>query len=438
LNITVKAEQPADSKLAATVTVEAADVNAAVKKAYKDVANRYNFSGFRRGRAPRPVIDNMVGHEYVLGLATEDVVSQAEPLMLNELDVVVCGEIDYSQVTSVVEGEDFSYGVVIPLIPEYELSSYDAVDIELPPAGATESEIDAQVDILRSYVTTFEDAAEDDVVEDEDIVTYDVEDIEGAERYAGENRAYTIGSPAMPAEFYDQLKGMKVGDEKEVSWTPEGDDAQPVKAKMTLKGIRRRNVPELTDELVKNDFGFDDINALRDAVKTEIETDKGRQIPVLRESRALNTLAERLGLDEVPETYQNTVYNELVQQILSQVQSAGMTIDQYLAARGIAVQSFVDDMHAQAAERARQSLALDALARHLGLEVTEEDIDNEISEAGITDEEAAAAMRKQLVDEGRIPALRSSIKRGKALDWLLDNLNVTEVEEATQIVENEE
>lgn len=438
MNITVKAEQPADSKLAATVTVEAADVNAAVKKAYKDVANRYNFSGFRRGRAPRPVIDNMVGHEYVLGLATEDVVSQAEPLMLNELDVVVCGEIDYSQVTSVVEGEDFSYGVVIPLIPEYELSSYDAVDIELPPAGATESEIDAQVDILRSYVTTFEDAAEDDVVEDEDIVTYDVEDIEGAERYAGENRAYTIGSPAMPTEFYDQLKGMKVGDEKEVSWTPEGDDAQPVKAKMTLKGIRRRNVPELTDELVKNDFGFDDINALRDAVKTEIETDKGRQIPMLRESRALNNLAERLGLDEVPETYQNTVYNELVQQILSQVQSAGMTIDQYLAARGIAVQSFVDDMHAQAAERARQSLALDALARHLGLEATEEDIDNEISEAGITDEEAAAAMRKQLVDEGRVPALRSSIKRGKALDWLLDNLNVTEVEEATQIVENEE
>jgi trigger factor len=115
-----------------------------------------------------------------------------------------------------------------------------------------------------------------------------------------------------------------------------------------------------------------------------------------------------------------------------------MTIDQYLAARGIAIQSFVDDMHAQAAERARQSLALDALARHLGLEATEEDIDNEISEAGITDEEAAAAMRKQLVDEGRVPALRSSIKRGKALDWLLDNLNVTEVEEATQIVENEE
>jgi len=159
---------------------------------------------------------------------------------------------------------------------------------------------------------------------------------------------------------------------------------------------------------------------------------------MLRESRALNNLAERLGLDEVPETYQNTVYNELVQQILSQVQSAGMTIDQYLAARGIAVQSFVDDMHAQAAERARQSLALDALARHLGLEATEEDIDNEISEAGITDEEAAAAMRKQLVDEGRVPALRSSIKRGKALDWLLDNLNVTEVEEATKIVENEE
>ena len=438
MNITVKAEQPADSKLAATVTVEAADVNAAVKKAYKDVANRYNFSGFRRGRAPRPVIDNMVGRDYVLGLATEDVVSQAEPLVLNELDVVVCGDIDYSKVESVVEGQDFSYDVVIPLIPEYDLDSYDAVDIELPPAGATESEIDAQVDILRSYVTTFEDAPEGEAVADEDIVTYDVEDVEGAERYAGENRAYTIGSPAMPEEFYEQLKGMKVGDEKEVSWTPAGDDAQPAKAKMTLKAIRRRNVPELTDELVKNDFGFDNIDALRDAVKTEIETDKGRQIPMLRESRALNALAERLGLEEVPEDYQTTVYNELVQQILSQVQSAGMTIDQYLAARGIAVQSFVDDMRAQAAERARQSLALDALARHLGLEATEEDIDNEIAEAGITDEKQAAAMRQQLVDEGRVPAVRSSIKRGKALDWLLDNLNVTEVEEATKIVENEE
>ena len=118
MNITVKAEAPADSKLAATVTVSSADVDAAVKKAYKDIANRYNFPGFRRGRAPRPVIDNMVGREYVLGIATEEIAQQVEPLMLDELDVVPVAEVDYSEVESVVEHEDYEMKVTVPLIPE--------------------------------------------------------------------------------------------------------------------------------------------------------------------------------------------------------------------------------------------------------------------------------------------------------------------------------
>ena len=437
MNITVKAEAPADNKLVAQVTVAQADVDAAVKKAYKEVANRYNFQGFRRGKAPRPIIDNMVGREYVLGIATEEVVREAEPLLVNELDVVACGDIDYSEVEAVAEGADFTYQVTIPLIPTAELSSTDAVEIEMPPAGATDDEIKAQVDLLLAYSTTFEDAPEGATVADDDIVTFAIEDVEGAERFASDSRVYTIGSPVMPAEFYDAVKGMAVGDAKEVSWTPEGDEA-PVKANVTVKLIRQRHTPELTDELVKENFGFDDVAALNDAVKGEIEADKGRQLPQLKESRALDALVERLQLDEIPEAYEQLVYSELGQTVLNQVSQAGMSLDQYLAQRGIAAESFVADLHEQAKERARQSIALDALAAKLGLEATAEDIVDQIKEAGVEAEEAIASMRAQLEADGRIPAVRASIRRSKALDWLLDNAKVTEVEESADIVPNDE
>lgn len=422
MNITASDVQ--DAKLTATVTIPAADVDAAIKKAYKDAANKYRFPGFRAGRAPRPVIDNMLGKEATLAQATNDILAADEPAVLNELDIVPLKEGDYKELDLVKDHEDYTYTVTFSLRQSVELNSYEPVEIEMPPAEVTEGEIDAQIEMLMGYHATFEEA--DRAVQNDDYVTASVKDVKGATRFAGENRMFVVGSENFPTEVNEGLVGMKKDESKEISWTPMGDNAEEVTIEVTINNVKERKLPELTDEFVKENFGFDTIAAMRDGVKEELEGDKTSKLPGLKENRAVAALSERLELEKVDEDYEQSVFSELGQTFLQNLSSRGMTLDVWLQASGLTSEAFIADLHRQANDVARESLALDALARHLEIEVSDEDVDKEFVDAGVEDVEASKA---QFVADGRMPAVRDSIRRSKAVDWLVENAKVTEVDE---------
>lgn len=422
MNITASDVQ--DAKLTATVTIPAADVDAAIKKAYKDAANKYRFPGFRAGRAPRPVIDNMLGKEATLAQATNDILAANEPAVLNELDIVPLKEGDYKELDLVKDHEDYTYTVTFSLRQSVELNSYEPVEIEMPPAEVTEGEIDAQIEMLMGYHATFEEA--DGPVQNDDYVTASVKDVKGATRFAGENRMFVVGSENFPTEVNEGLVGMKKDESKEISWTPMGDNAEEVTIEVTINNVKERKLPELTDEFVKENFGFDTIAAMRDGVKEELEGDKTSKLPGLKENRAVAALSERLELEKVDEDYEQSVFSELGQTFLQNLSSRGMTLDVWLQASGLTSEAFIADLHRQANDVARESLALDALARHLEIEVSDEDVDKEFVDAGVEDVEASKA---QFVADGRMPAVRDSIRRSKAVDWLVENAKVTEVDE---------
>ena len=422
MNITASDVQ--DAKLTATVTIPAADVDAAIKKAYKDAANKYRFPGFRAGRAPRPVIDNMLGKEATLAQATNDILAANEPAVLNELDIVPLKEGDYQELDLVKDHEDYTYTVTFSLRQSVELSSYEPVEIEMPPAEVTEGEIDAQIEMLMGYHATFEEV--DRPVQNDDYVTAAVKDIKGATRFAGENRMFVVGSENFPTEVNEGLVGMKKDESKEISWTLMGEDGEEITIEVTINNVKERKLPELTDEFVKENFGFDTIAAMREGVKEELEGDKTSKLPGLKENRAVAALSERLELEKVDEDYEQSVFSELGQTFLQNLSSRGMTLDVWLQASGLTSEAFIADLHRQANDVARESLALDALARHLEIEVTDEDVDKEFVDAGIEDVEASKA---QFVADGRMPAVRDSIRRSKAVDWLVENAKVTEVDE---------
>lgn len=422
MNITASDVQ--DAKLTATVTIPAADVDAAIKKAYKDAANKYRFPGFRAGRAPRPVIDNMLGKEATLAQATNDILAANEPAVLNELDIVPLKEGDYKELDLVKDHEDYTYTVTFSLRQSVELNSYEPVEIEMPPAEVTEGEIDAQIEMLMGYHATFEEV--DRPVQNDDYVTASVKDVKGATRFAGENRMFVVGSENFPTEVNEGLVGMKKDESKEISWTPMGDNAEEVTIEVTINNVKERKLPELTDEFVKENFGFDTIVAMRDGVKEELEGDKTSKLPGLKENRAVAALSERLELEKVDEDYEQSVFSELGQTFLQNLSSRGMTLDVWLQASGLTSEAFIADLHRQANDVARESLALDALARHLEIEVSDEDVDKEFVDAGVEDVEASKA---QFVADGRMPAVRDSIRRSKAVDWLVENAKVTEVDE---------
>ena len=420
LNIT--ASDVKDAKLTATVTIPAADVDAAIKKAYKDTAKKYRFPGFRAGKAPRPVIDAALGAEATLAQATNDLIAANEPAVLNELDIVPTKNGDYKELDLAKDHEDYTYTVEFSLRPAAELSSYDAVEIEMPPAEVTESEINNQVEMLLNYRATFEDV-EDRAVEAEDYVTVDLKAVENADNFAAEGRMLIAGSDSNPKEFNEALIGANVED---------GEEAETHTVEVTVKGIKVRNTPELTDELVKSDFGFDSIDAMRDAIKLEIEQDKASRLPAEKENRCVAALAERLQLEEMDADYEQSVFEELGQNFLSNLAARGMTLDTWLPASGLTMEQFIGDLHKQANDVARESLALDALARELKIEVTEDDVNAEFEKAGVKDVEASKA---EFIADGRMPAVRESIRRSKAVDHLVENAKVTEVDETAKDAE---
>ena len=403
MKITVTAEEPKDNKVAAKLTIPAADVDAAVKKTYKDFAHKYNFQGFRRGHAPRPVIDGILGKESVLAQATNDLLNAAEPLMLEELNIVPVGRPDFAQDADLAkEGQDYTIDVTIGV--------------------------------------RYEDVPEGEAAQEGDVVKADIENVEGAEKLAGEGQTLALVDGQVPDEVKQALTGAKVGDVVDIAWTIKHEDGEEshehsYKAKATVKGIQRPTTPELDDEFAKKSFGYDTVDEFKSAVRDEIAEDKKVNLPNLKEDRVVEAVGERLQLDEVPADYQEEVFNELGQEVLGQMQRSGISLDMYLKARNISPDAFIADLHAQAEERARQSLALDAIARQLGLEATDEDVRNEFEKANVGDVDKAI---EQWRSEGRLPAIRDSIKRTKALDWLVENAQVTIVDEAAEAAKESE
>ncbi|MDO4537661.1 MAG: trigger factor [Coriobacteriales bacterium] len=435
MNITVTTEKPENGQLVATLTISKKDVDAAVAKTYKEIARKYAFQGFRRGRAPRPVIDGIVGRQAVLADATNSLLNEAEPLMIEQLDVVPLGQINYGENPALVaEKSDYTIEAKIAVRPDVELDTYDAPTIKMPPEEVTEAEIDQQIEVLLSYRTTFEDVEEDRGAEDGDIVVANVENVSNLREYEGTNRMFALDDERLQQEWRDGLRGMKKDEEKEISWTrshTHDDETHEatMAAKVTVVALRRSVTPELNEENVKDDFGFETIDELREAVKEEVAHDKSTTLPQLKEDRLVEAVGEHLTLEEIPAAYTEQIFNEIANQFLSQLQGQGMSLDMYLKSRGATPDDFVNDLRSQADERARQSLALDALAAHLGVEVSEDDVVAEFENAGVPNVKSSIDEFRR---DGRLPAVRESIRRTKALEWLVENAQVEIVDEVAE------
>ncbi len=432
MNITATADKTSNDKVSVTLTVAAADVDAAIDSAYKEIAKKYAFQGFRRGRAPRPVINGIVGKDAVLAQATEELLEQAQPFMLDELDIVAIDKPKFAEDGNPVEEhKDYTVSAEISIPPVCELDTYDAPSITMPPETATDAEIEQQIEQFITYSTRLVDVDDPKAVVDEKSgVVCNVEDVENATPYVGTDRHFNLGIGYLPQGLVQGFVGMKVGDTKEISWTMgEGDDAITVKLNATLNKIQKEVVPELNDEFAKNSMGYDTVAELKAALKDEIEKDKQTSLPSLKEDRLVIEVGKHLTIDKVPEVYENQVFQEIGNEFLNQLQRQGTSLDQFLASRGLQFDQFLSDLHSQANDRARQSLALNAIARHFNLEATQDDVIEEFKNAGKDDVEAAISEFKAA---GQLPAIRESIRRAKAVKWLVDNAKVEIVDEIAE------
>lgn len=422
-----------------TVTIEAAEIDARIKKTYKDFGAKYRFPGFRPGHVPRPVIDSNLGKDAVRSTVTDELLNESFPLAVDENDLNIISQPKFGDVEGLVEeGKDFTFSAEFEVKPVLELSDYSPVHIEVPFKKASEAEIDEQIEALGNYYYDYKNAPANTKVKLENSVeiTLVVKDDKGEvmESLGAEDRLYELGQGLFPAAFDDALLGMKKGETKSITLNVAEnpcmmtsilkDKTEEVTFEVEVKAVKKKIAPEVTDEWVKETLGFADVAELRVRMGESIEQQKGDIIPRIMENNALFALQERL-IGEVPAVMAEEAERDLLQNFFTQLQNQGATLDAYLKAQDITADKFKEDVKLQAVDTVKQNLALDAWARHAGIEVSDEEIVEEFKNSGAQDPDA---LYDEWKAQGRLHIVREGVMRGKALEALLAEADVEEVE----------
>ena len=195
-----------------------------------------------------------------------------------------------------------------------------------------------------------------------------------------------------------------------------------------VKVVKKKILPEVTDEWVKETIGFDDVASMRSTIADSIAQQKSAMMPRIKENAVLVAVAERLE-GEAPESMREEAESTLIQDFFQQLQSQNMSFDLYLAQQGMTPDQFKEDVKLQAADIAAQDLALDAWARHFGLEATEEDVLAEFAKSGA---EKPEALKAEWRENGQLHLVRQGVSRTKAVMDLMEKAVVTEVEPGAQ------
>ena len=432
-----KVESLEDNRAKITVTIEASEIDARINRAYKEVAKKNSFPGFRKGKAPRAVIDAAFGAGYVAATVTEDVVNDMMPLAIDGADLFPVGQAQFDEIASVVAGEDFMFSFSIGLRTEIELSSYEPVAIEMPAAEVTDAEIDMQYDAIIDQYAQFEVAAEGAKAAEGDRLVMAMQAAddksEKIDQLTSDEFQYTIGSGLMPAEFDEKLVGAAAGDKLEFSVPVAESTAaylkelvgktESVSFTIEVKELKTKVAPTVDDAWVADNFGFETVAELRERISESLTQQKADFLPRLKEDRVLYALLERV-TDEAPEAMVEEQEQDLLQEFFQQLQRSGQTYDAYLKANNLTAAQVKDDIKQQAAEVVKQNLALDAWARHFEIACEESDVQAEFIKASADEWESLYNSWKQA---GRLHLVREGVLRSKAMNAAVEGAVVTEI-----------
>ncbi len=439
--VETKVEALEDNSSKVTITLDAKDVDARIKAAYKDFANKYNFPGFRKGKAPRPVIDNALGKEAVRATVTDDVVNGLTPIAIDENDLYPIAKPAFPEDPGLVEGgKPYTFSFTVECKPTVELSNYEPVEIELPGETATDAEIDEQIEHFREHYYSFKDAPANTKVKADSELTIALKTADDADKavesLCTDERPYTMGAGLLPDAFEEKILGLKKGEVAEFDLDmPENPPVllRALKGKteklhfeVTVKAVRKKILPEVTDEWAKETLGFEDVADLRTRLGESLTTQKQQMMPGLKERACLNKLIERCDV-EPPKSMCESAETNLLQELFQQLQASGLSFDAYLEQMGLKADTFKDDIKLQAADTVKQDLALDAWARHFEMTVSGKEVTEEFVKAGVDD---PAALEEDWRKNGQIHMVREGILRTKAVKDIMDKAKVTEAKPA--------
>ena len=408
-----------------TIEVSAEDLEKAMQSAYQKAKGRISIPGFRKGKAPRKMIEQMYGK----GIFLEDAVNALIPehyskaLSECELEIVSQPQID---VTQMEPGKALIFTAEVAVKPEVTLGEYKGVEVPKAEIEVTEEEIEASIkreQEKNSRTVTVEDRA----AEEGDIVTIDFEGFVDGEAFeGGKGEAYplTLGSHTFIPGFEEQLVGAKTGDHVEVNVTfPEEYQAKELAGKAAVfqcdvKKIEAKELPELNDDFAKDVSEFDTLAEYKEDVKKNLTESKEKEALRAKEDAAIEKIIENAEM-EIPEAMIDTQCRQMMNDFGRRMQSQGLSMEQYFQFTGQTAEKMMEDMKPQALKRIQTRLVLEKIVEVENIQPTEEEVDEEISKMAAMYKMEADKL-KELVGEREMEQMKKDMAVQKAVTFVAE------------------
>lgn len=422
------------NKVKVIVEVEEAEFEKDLDVAFSKLAGQVKLPGFRKGKAPRKVLEAHIGQEYARDEAFREALPNyySEAVKEHEVDVIAPPEID---ITDGMESGPVSFDAVVEVRPAVEIDGYTGLEVEIPKVYVSEDDVDEAVDRMRQQfselVTVDRAAAKGDRAVINIAAEHEGEAVPGM---TADDYVYEVGSGATGIDEIDEeLEGASAGDELSFSAKhPTEEEAEPLQFTITVNEIQEALLPEPTDEWVKENSEFETHDALRADYREKMEKSRKVQGHTARRNKVAETVAELVSDDDVPEAMIEGEVENRVQDMAMRLQAQGLSFEQYMQFSGQDQASMVSELRAGAKTASKLDLALRAIAERESLEVTDEEIADEFDKVADQFDRPVEEVKADLAAGGQLPAVRADLLKTKTLDWLVEQTKVVD-EDGQQI-----
>ena len=416
-----------------TIEVSAEDLDKAMEKAYQKQKSRISLPGFRKGKAPRKMIESMYGKGVFMEDAVNSLVPQEYTKALGECDLEIVSQPEIN-VTQMEPGKALIFTADVAVKPEVTLGDYKGVEVPKSEIAVTDEEVDAEVKKEQDKNARTV-AVEDRAAANGDITTIDFEGfVDGVAFDGGKGTDYalTLGSGTFIPGFEDQLVGANAGDHVEVKVTfPEEYQAKELAGKEAVfqcdvKKIETKEVPELDDEFAKDVSEFDTLAEYKEDVKKKLTEKKEKEARTAKENAAVDKAIENAQMD-IPELMTKTECRQMMDDFSRRMKQQGLSMEQYFQFTGQSMDKMMEDMKPQALKRIQTRLVLEKVAEAENIQPSEEEITEEIQKMADAYKMEADKIREAIGESG-LEQMKKDMAVQKAVTVIADA--AVEVEKA--------
>lgn len=425
----VTVENGENQQVTLTIEVEAAEVNKAVEQACKRLANRVSIPGFRKGKAPRMIVERHVGEDAVLQEAFDIVAPKALSKAFDEqkIDPVTRPSVD---IETLEEGKDLVFKATVTPRPEVKLGDYKGLNVPKNEVNITDEDVEKQLKTFQDRQGKLVDAPEGAEVKDGDFTTLDFKGFVDGEAFdGGEGKDYPlqIGSNSFIPGFEDQLVGAKIGEERDVNVKfPEEDHAKELAGKdatfkCTIRSIKTKELPAIDDELAKKVSKFETLDELKADIRKNLEENAERTAENDQKSAAIEMATNNITVD-IPAVMIDNRVTAMIQEMAMRLEQQGMKLEQYLQYAGTDIAKLREQYRETAEKNVKTDLMLEEVAKAENIKVEAKDLDEEVAAMAAAYGATPQQVQKIIKEQGRIGDLAASVLRKKTAQFIIDNI----------------